>query len=333
MRLAAELRHVFARTLRASRSGHRFVRPVPGPRGCRGSGYQRGTVNSRTVEETVPARLLNTSALQHLFRQSPGGVPHCSGPPPVIMLLIVRFSTGRIPDGLRLVPQPRRAVAAGGGEQAPVRAERHPADRAGRGRSGCAGARRWPGPTAAPCRRCWRWRAARPSGLNATPRTAPAWPVRVRRCSPVAGSHSRAVSSLLAVASRRPSGLNATPSTVLVVAGQGAQLLAGGRVPQPRRLVAAGGGEQAPVRAERHPVESAVVAGQGAQVLAGGRVPQPRRLVGAGGGEQPPVRAERHPDDRVGVAGQGAQVLAGGRVPQPRRACRGWRWRAGARPG
>ena len=237
----------------------------------------------------------------------------------------------------------------------------------GRGRSGCAGTRRWPGPTAAPCWSPLPVASSRPSGLNATPvttavvagqgaqalaggrvpqprrlvaagggeqppvraeRHAPdrgrSWPVRVRRHSPVAGSHSRAVLSSLAVASSRPSGLNATPRPA-VVAGQGAQALAGGRVPQPRRLVVAGGGEQPPVRAERHAADPAVVAGQGAQALAGGRVPQPRRLVVAGGGEQPPVRAERHvPTDRrhAVVAGQGAQALAGGRVPQPRRPCR-----------
>jgi len=36
-----------------------------------------------------------------------------------------------------------------------------------------------------------------------------------------------------------------------------------GRVPQPRRPVAAGGGEQAPVRAERHTADPVRVAGQG----------------------------------------------------------------------
>ena len=198
------------------------------------------------------------------------------------------------------VPQPRRPVAAGGGEQPPVRAERHTADRAGVAGEGApvlAGGR-VPQPHRPVARR--RWRAGRPSGLNATPQTAPVWPVRVRRCSPVAGSHSRAVPSPPAVASSRPSGLNATAPHRAGVAGEGAPVLAGGRVPQPRRPVAAGGGEQPPVRAERHPDDPAGVAGEGAPVLAGGRVPQPRRLVVAGGGEQPPVRAERHPPDRAG---------------------------------
>ena len=42
------------------------------------------------------------------------------------------------------------------------------------------------------------------------------WPVRVRRCSAAAGSHSRTVLSPPALASSRPSGLNATPRTELV---------------------------------------------------------------------------------------------------------------------
>src|SRR6185369_2263436 len=53
--------------------------------------------------------------------------------------------------------------------------------------------------------------SSRPSGLNATPRSPAAWPVRVRRQSPVAGSQSFAVLSSLAVASSCPSGLNTTP--------------------------------------------------------------------------------------------------------------------------
>ena len=40
-------------------------------------------------------------------------------------------------------------------------------------------------------------------------------------------------------------------------------------VPHSRRLVVAAGGEQTPVRAERHPPDRSGVAGQGAQVLAG----------------------------------------------------------------
>src|SRR5260370_1788532 len=59
-----------------------------------------------------------------------------------------------------------------------------------------------------------------------------------------------------------------------------------GSVPQPRRPVAADGGEQPPVRAERHIVDRVGVAGQGAPVLAGVWVPQPRPVL-VGRGEQP----------------------------------------------
>ena len=53
-----------------------------------------------------------------------------------------------------------------------------------------------------------------PSGLNATPGTAPVWPVSGSPTGwPVAGSHSRTVSSALPEAMRVPSGLNATPDT------------------------------------------------------------------------------------------------------------------------
>jgi hypothetical protein len=44
-------------------------------------------------------------------------------PAAVIMSLIVRFSTVRIPKWLSLVPQPHRAAITGGGEQATVRAK------------------------------------------------------------------------------------------------------------------------------------------------------------------------------------------------------------------
>src|SRR5262249_21311171 len=107
----------------------------------------------------------------------------------------------------------------------------------------------------------------------------------------------------------------------------------GGRVPQPRRPVAAGG-QQPPVRAERHAVDEAVVAGEGAQELAGGRVPQPRRPVAAGGGQQPPVRAERHAPDPVAAARGGAAGPAAPplwRRPPPAPPCGRWLWPPAAR--
>jgi len=48
------------------------------------------------------------------------------------------------------------------------------------------------------------------------------------------------------------------------VAGQGAAVLAGGRVPQPSRRIVAGGGKQSAIRAERHTEDRTAVAPEGA---------------------------------------------------------------------
>jgi hypothetical protein len=70
-------------------------------------------------------------------------------------------------------------------------------------------------------------------------------------------------------------------------------------VPPPGRPVAACGGQDLAVRAERHPVHAqAAAAGDGdgcADLAAGGDVPQPGRPVAACGGQECAVRAERHP--------------------------------------
>ena len=120
----------------------------------------------------------------------------------------------RLADGLAggRVPQPHRLVVAAGGDARAVGAERHAGHR------------------------------VRVAGQ------------RLRRSGwPVAASHSRTVLSALPEASRVPSGLNATLYTVLGVAGQRlADGLAGGRVPQPHRVVGAAGGEPGAVGAERH---------------------------------------------------------------------------------
>jgi hypothetical protein len=79
MRLAAELRLVFARALRASRSGHRFVQPFTGIKRLPRLWKSAGHGCPRTVEETVPTWLMNTSTLQHLFQQSPDRAPHAPG--------------------------------------------------------------------------------------------------------------------------------------------------------------------------------------------------------------------------------------------------------------
>ena len=158
------------------------------------------------------------------------------------------------------VPQPHRAVAAGGGQHGAPSGSRTPPPTpqlgvAGEGaRAGC----RWPGPTAAPCRRRWRWPAGCPSGSERHPVTAPVWPVR------------------------------------------GSRRGAGGRVPQPHRVVVAGGG-QAGARRARTPPPSprSVWPVRVRRRRAGGRVPQPHRAVVAGGGQAGAVgRATPPPSPR-----------------------------------
>ena len=204
----------------------------------------------------------------------------------------------RLADGLAGggVPQPHRLVGAAGGDAGAVGAERH----------------------------------------AASPR--PVWPVSGWPMGwPVAASHSRTVLSSLPEARRVPSGLNATLHTASGVAGQRlADGLAGGRVPQPHRLVGAAGGEARAVGAERHartprpvwPVSGWPIG------LAGGRVPQPHRAVAAAGGEARAVGAERHARTprRCARSAAGRWV---GRWPRPTAApsCRRCRRRCGVPSG
>ena len=98
---------------------------------------------------------------------------------------------------------------------------------------------------------------------------------------PVSASHNRTVVSALPEASRCPSGLNATLITVSVCPVSGvADRLAGVGVPQPHRVVGAGGGQPVPVGAERHTEHLARLPGERcADGLAGVGVPQPHRRV------------------------------------------------------
>ena len=95
---------------------------------------------------------------------------------------------------------------------------------------------------------------------------------------PVAASQSRAVPSSLPVRTALPSGLNATARTVASMPQGGAEGLAGGRVPEPRRAV-----RSSPVRTVLPSGLNATrltptLVPQGlAEGLAGGRVPEPRR--------------------------------------------------------
>ena len=231
------------------------------------------------------------------------------------------------------VPDPHRAVAAGGGQPGAVRGDRHRPHRAGVAGEGGALLRRWPRPRSAPSRRRRRWPARCRPGRSPPPVTAPVWPVRVARCWPVAASQIRTVPSSLAVASQVPSGAIATAVTVAGVAGEGGALLAGGRVPDPHRPVVAAGGQPGAVRGDRHRRHPAGVAGEGGALLAGGRVPDPHRPVVAGGGQPGAVRGDRHRRHRAGVAGEGGALLR--RWPGPRSAPsrRRRRWPARCRPG
>ena len=76
-----------------------------------------------------------------------------------------------------------------------------------------------------------------------------------------------------------PSGLKATLRTEPGVPLEGEDLLAGRRVPDPHRPIAAGGGEALAVGAEGHAVTAAGVPLEGEGLLAGRRVPDLHRLV------------------------------------------------------
>ena len=86
-----------------------------------------------------------------------------------------------------------------------------------------------------------------PSGLNATLDTASVWPVSGWPTGwPVAASHSRTVLSAAAGGDPRAVGAERHAGHRVRVAGQRlADGLAGGRVPQPHRLVGAAGGDAA----------------------------------------------------------------------------------------
>ena len=103
------------------------------------------------------------------------------------------------------------------------------------------------------------------------------------------------------------------------VAGQGLpRRLAGGRRPQPRRLVIRRGGQLLAVRREAHGIDPIRVARQGLpQSLAGGRRSQPRRLVSRRGGLLLAIRREAHRPDRTRVGRQGLPRGPHGRPRRP----------------
>lgn len=132
----------------------------------------------------------------------------------------------------------------------------------------------WPGPWGEPDRRhsiagllCrrWRWRGW-PSGLNATPKTPPVWPART--------ANSRGWLRSMISHSR---------TVISELAG----------------------GQDSPIRTERHTRDGVLMAGERshlARVADVGDGPQPSRPIGAGGGQHVTVGAESHRTDSVSVA-------------------------------
>ena len=118
---------------------------------------------------------------------------------------------------------------------------------------------------------------------------------------PVAASQSRAVLSQLPVRTVLPSGLNATDMHRVRMRQGLADGLAGGGVPEPRRLVPAPGEDGLAVGAERHGPDRARMLQGLAEGLAGGGVPEPRRLVIAPGEDRLAVGAEGDRAHRVAV--------------------------------
>jgi hypothetical protein len=100
--------------------------------------------------------------------------------------------------------------------------------------------------------------------------------------APVAGSQIRIVPSAPAVASQVLSGGDRHRLPAAGVAGEGVAFLTGGRIPDPDRVVPAGGGQPGAVWGDRHRLPAAGVAGEGVAFLTGGRIPDPDRVVPSG---------------------------------------------------
>ncbi len=118
-----------------------------------------------------------------------------------------------------------------------------------------------------------------PSGLNATATTASLCIIGGPMGLPVAASQSRAVLSQLPVSTVLPSGLNATAQTDPPVHHWWPDGLAGGGVPEPRRLVVAAGEYGLAVGAECHGRDPALVRENG---LEPDEMALPGRQVGPG---------------------------------------------------
>ncbi len=90
-------------------------------------------------------------------------------------------------------------------------------------------------------------------------------------------------------------------------------------LPEPRRLVVAGRGDEASVWAEADAVHAPGVARKSAHQVAAGDLPDAYGVVAAGRGGEEPVGAERGAVDAGGVSQKLAPELPAHRVPNPRR--------------
>ena len=102
-----------------------------------------------------------------------------------------------------------------------------------------------------------------PSGLNTALLMPPWWPRRRASSSwPLAASQIRAVLSKRGGDDVVPAGAERRAPDVVLMAGQGAQLLAARGIPDPHRLVFRGGDDAAAVRAKRCVQDATPMAGQ-----------------------------------------------------------------------
>src|SRR5262245_22714889 len=135
-------------------------------------------------------------------------------------------------------------------------------------------------------------RSGRPAGVRYPPLIQWAgWNVRSSRGTPRGGGPDR-------LPQRSHSG--GTPLRLAALAGP---RLRGRRrrVPNPKSVVLAGGGEPQPVGAESHAADRRVVPAQGEGLLAGAEIPESHGLVPTAGGQAQPVGAEGDALDIIAV--------------------------------
>ena len=169
-----------------------------------------------------------------------------------------------------------------------------------------------------------------PSGVHHTDLTPPVCPLSARASAPVRASQTRAVLSAPAVAIRCRRG-SSTPTSRSGVPLEREGLGSGLGVPDPRRLVPAGGGDPRAVGAPRHRAHPPGVPLEGEGLGPGPGVPDPRRLVRACGGDPLPVGGPA--PSQAEVCPLRAKVSAPVLASQIRAVLSDWRWRSASRRG